>query len=345
MQSSYKATSNNNASSKFIKTSEWDVQANRYMQPRITDKGLKMVSIISNQRNKKLHIQLPNMLSWGIEDFTDQQTGESDGKFKIKLHFRDDSSEETKEALAKLQAFEEQVIKDAIANSEAWFGKKQGREIIEHMHFPFLKCGRNKETRELDPSKGYYFAPKVNCYDNKWDLEVFDVESKTMVFPSEDDSLTPMDFIAKGSEVTCGIECKSIWLGAKGWGISWALKQCVVKPKSSESSEGLLQLDVDGFKSSSPKQSVQSAEEVKPAVAAAAVPVQSTKSSTYVEDSEDEEETKPNTTAKEDSEPESEPEAKVEEEEEEKPKVFVKKTVVKKADDSTVAKKVSRKKV
>jgi hypothetical protein len=308
-----------------------------------------MVSIISNQRNKKLHIQLPNMLSWGIEDFTDQQTGESDGKFKIKLHFRDDSSEETKEALAKLQAFEEQVIKDAIANSEAWFGKKQGREIIEHMHFPFLKCGRNKETKELDPSKGYYFAPKVNCYDNKWDLEVFDVESKKMVFPSEDDSLTPMDFIAKGSEVTCGIECKSIWLGAKGWGISWALKQCVVKPKSSESSEGLLQLDVDGFKSSSPKQSVQSAEEVKPAVAAAAVPVQSTKSSTYVEDSEDEEavETKPTTTttAKDESEPESEPETKVEEEEEEKPKVFVKKTVVKKADDSTVAKKVSRKKV
>jgi hypothetical protein len=166
-----------------------------------------------------------------------------------------------------------------------------------------------------------------------------------MVFPSEDDSLTPMDFIAKGSEVTCGLECKSIWLGAQGWGISWELKQCVVKPKSSESSEGLLQLDVDGFKSSSPKQSVQSAEEVKPAVAAAAVPVQSTKSSTYVEDSEDEEETKPTTTAKEDSEPESEPEAKVEEEEEEKPKVFVKKTVVKKADDSTVAKKVSRKKV
>jgi hypothetical protein len=305
------------------------------------------------------------MICWGIEDFTDQQTGESDGKFKIKLHFRDDASEETKEALAKLQAFEEQVIKDAIANSEAWFGKKQGREIIEHMHFPFLKCGRNKESKEPDPTRGFYFAPKVNCYSEKWDLEVFDVESKTMVFPSEDESLTPMDFITKGSEVTCGIECKYIWLGAKGWGISWALKQCVVKPKTNENAEGLLQLDVESIRgSSTPTNQPAVAAKVQPvSIAAAVSQVSSTavKSSTYVEDSEEEDVVDKNESSEEVKRSDSvddttdEPDAEQEKVAEvtEKPEknnffapVTAKKAVVKKSDDSSaVPKKVTRKKV
>lgn len=236
MQSSTMATS------KFIKTSEWDVQANRYMQPRVSDRGIKMVSIISNQRNKKLHLQLPSMVCYGIEDFTDRDTGESDGKFKIKLQFRDDGSDESREALAKLQLFEEQVLNDAVANSEPWFGKKLSRELVEDRYFPFLKVGKNKETKEPDPSRGYYFAPKVNCYSGKWDLEIFDQE-RTMKFPSEDESATPMDFVPSGSEVTCGIECKYIWLGAKGWGISWALKQVMVVPKYSENIAGKCQLD------------------------------------------------------------------------------------------------------
>lgn len=244
MQSYSKANSNSNANaSKFIKTSEWDVQSNRYMQPRTSDRGIKMVSIISNQRNKKLHLQLPVMACWGIEDFTDRETGESDGKFKIKLHFRDDNSEESREALKKLQAFENQIINDAVANSEAWFGKKLSRELAEDRYFPYLKVGKNKETKEPDPSRGHYFSPKVNCYNGKWDLEIFD-PNKTMMFPSENEGETPIDFVPAGSEVTCGLECKYIWLGAKGWGVSWALKQVVVTPKYSDTTSGKLQLEV-----------------------------------------------------------------------------------------------------
>ena len=243
MQSYSKASNSSASASKFIKTSEWDVQSNRYMQPRTSDRGIKMVSIISNQRNKKLHLQLPVMACWGIEDFTDRETGESDGKFKIKLHFRDDNSDESKEALRKLQAFENQIINDAVSNSEAWFGKKLSRELAEDRYFPFLKVGKNKETKEPDASRGHYFSPKVNCYSGKWDLEIFD-PNKTMMFPSENESETPIDFVPAGSEVTCGIECKYIWLGAKGWGISWALKQVVVTPKYSDTTSGKLQLEV-----------------------------------------------------------------------------------------------------
>ena len=289
MQSYSKASSNSMTMSKFIKTSEWDVQANRYMQPRLSDRGIKMVSIISNQRNKKLHLQLPVMACWGIEDFTDRETGESDGKFKIKLHFRDDNSDESKEALRKLEAFENQIINDAVANSEAWFGKKLSRELAEDRYFPFLKVGKNKETKEPDPSRGHYFSPKVNLYNGKWDLEIFDLE-KTMMFPSENESETPIDFVPAGSEVTCGIECKYIWLGAKGWGISWALKQVVVAPKYSDAISGKLQLEV-AESTNHVKQSNTDDDEETPKVEDEIV-VQ--KPDTYAEDSDDEEQVAPN---------------------------------------------------
>jgi len=312
-------------SSKFVKTSEWDVQANRYMQPRVSDRGIKMVTVIGNQRNKKLHLQLPGMTCWGIEDYTDKDTGESDGKFKIKLHFRDDGSDEAKEALQKLQKFEDQIINDAVANSEAWFGKKLSRELVEDRYFPFLKVGKNKETREPDPSRGYYFSPKVNCYSGKWDVEVFDTD-RTMVFPSEDESATPMDFVPAGSDVTCGIECKYIWLGAKGWGISWALKQTVVVPKYNENTIGKLQLEVN---SSTTSQSVVAQSERN------VTEEKTAEATNYVEDSDNEAE-KQDTDAppaseetKEEVQPEPEPEPEVVEETPAPPK---KKTVVKKAD-------------
>ena len=233
-------------SSKYIKSTQWDTHANRYMQPRSTERGLKSIAIISTQKNKKLHIQLPSMTCWGITDFTDQTTGESDGKFSIKLHFsgkENYQSEESQKTLEKLKEFEQQVLRDAVTNSEAWFGKKQTREIVEFSYFPFLKPGKNPETKQPDPEKGVYFRPKVNIYNGKWDVEIFDPEG-TPLFPSEVESETPIDFVPSGSEVTCGIECKQIWVGAKGWGLSWALKQCVVIPKKMENTSGKLQLDI-----------------------------------------------------------------------------------------------------
>jgi hypothetical protein len=295
-----------------------------------------MVSIISNQRNKKLHLQLPVMACWGIEDFTDRETGVSDGKFKIKLHFRDDNSEESKEALKKLQAFENQIISDAVSNSEAWFGKKLSRELAEDRYFPFLKVGKNKETKEADPTRGYYFSPKVNCYDGKWDLEIFD-QNKTMLFPSENEGETPIDFVPAGSEVNCGLECKYIWLGAKGWGVSWALKQVVVTPKYNDAVSGKLQLDVVAEEEDDEKPASATPAPAPAPVVPVPAPIPVVKAQdTYAEDSDEEKEEKapaPEPVPEPVPEPESEPVIKSDEEsppEEVAPKVVVKKMVQKK---------------
>ena len=338
---------------KYIKTSEWDVNANRYMQPRVSDRGLKMVSIISNQRNKKLHIQIPSTKCWGIEDYIDPQTQESDGKYKLKMHFTPNGSDESNEALEKLKAFEKKVIDDAVSNSEAWLGKKLGRELVEDRYTSFLKIGRNKETKEPDESRGYYFSPKVNCYDGKWDLEVFNRESKELVFPTEEEDKSPVDFVAKGSDVICGIECKYIWIGAKGWGITWALKQCAVKPNDMGESYGGLQLDLGQEPGSS--STSRSTVSTKPVVedttttndvvekteAVEDIPnpiAEQPKNESYMEDS-DQEEEQEHVQPEPEAEPEPEPEAEVKKVK----KSVVKKTVTPQAEAPVTAPKVVKK--
>jgi hypothetical protein len=67
----------------------------------------------------------------------------------------------------------------------------------------------------------------VPFYDGRWNVEVYNVKSQ-MEFPC-DDASTPMDHIPARSQVACVLQCGGIWIGGKGWGLTWKLFQCVVK--------------------------------------------------------------------------------------------------------------------
>jgi hypothetical protein len=56
-----------------------------------------------------------------------------------------------------------------------------------------------------------------------------------------------MDFIPKMSNVACVLQCGGLWFGGKGWGLTWKLVQCVVKPKELVSVYGKchIQLSMD----------------------------------------------------------------------------------------------------
>ena len=49
---------------------------------------------------------------------------------------------------------------------------------------------------------------------------------------------TPVDLISSGSNIACILQCGGIWIGGKGWGLTWKLVQCVVKPRVSVSITG-----------------------------------------------------------------------------------------------------------
>ena len=214
-----------------LPVSEWNTSSIRYMQPKINERGGKSINIISTQTNRSLHLSTPLMMTWGISDFIDEK-GESDGKFSMSLNFpnSDFGNPQTEEFLSKLKDFESQILDDAVKNSEAWFGEEMSREVAKHTFFPFLKYTKDKATKKIDASKPPSIRVKVPNYNNRWAIEIYDTNS-TLIFPCENENMTPMDFIPKKSNVACVVQCGGLWFGGKGWGLTWKLIQCVVKPQ------------------------------------------------------------------------------------------------------------------
>lgn len=208
---------------------EWDVTNARFMQPKVNDRGGKSVNIVSNQTNRGIHISLPFLNTWGVSDFVDEKTGESDGKYSMSLSFPNDdyATPAAKDALEKLKAFENFILDSAVKNSEVWWGESMSREVAKHTFFPFIKYSRNKDTKKIDLTKPPTIRAKLPFYDGRWNVEIYNIKSQ-MIYPA-DDNTTPMDHIPSRSNVACVLQCGGIWIGGKGWGLTWKLYQCVVK--------------------------------------------------------------------------------------------------------------------
>jgi len=280
-----------------LSSDEWNTSAIKYMKPKVMERGSKSVSIISKQTNRKLHISTPLMMTWGISDFTDDK-GDSNGKYTMQLCFPNSeySNDHTQTFLQKLQAFEEQILDDAAKLSSDWWGNQMSRDICKFTMYPILKKNR-------DPSKPPSLSVKVPCYNGKWNVEIYDTRDN-LLFPAADDAKTPIDFVPKMSSVACVIVCNGIWIGGKGWGCSWVLHQCIVKPREMLSIRGCAvrltaeergvlekqEIPAAGSASAPPALEYEEDEEPVSRKPAAAPPKQEEKPiQTEVEDSDDEE--------------------------------------------------------
>jgi hypothetical protein len=268
-----------------LSVSDWNTTAIKYMPPKVNDKGGKAINVVSKQTNRSLHISTPLMMTWGIADFIDEK-GESDGKFSISLNFPNDEykTAATTAFLDKLKAFESQVLDDAVANSELWWGEQMSRELCKHTFFPFIKYSKNKDTKKIDYTKPPSIRAKVPCYNDKWAVELYDTNSN-LIFPSEDPTQTPPDFVPKLSNIACVLQCGGIWIGGKGWGLTWKMVQGVVKPRVSDSVYGKCHISL----SSEDKEALESQPEVvdEEAVEDEVVPVKKAVDTT-AEDSDEE---------------------------------------------------------
>ena len=220
-----------NKSSMIINFNDWNTSANRFMQPKINEKGGKSVNIISTVTNRSPHITTPMLMTWGPSEFV-SENGESDGKFSMQLNFpnQEYANTATNTFLQKFTEFEATMIKEVVKNSELWMGEEMNEAIAKHMFFPSLKYPKNKETKKVDMTRPPSIRVKVPNYRGKWAVEIYDTKSN-LIFPCENDDLTPVDFIPKLSYVACVIQCGGFWFGGKGWGLTWKLVQCVVKPQ------------------------------------------------------------------------------------------------------------------
>ena len=218
--------------------SDWDTSAVKFLPPRVNDMGGKAINVISRQTNRSLHISTPLMMTWGIADYVNEH-GESDGKFSITLNFPNEeySTDATGEFLKKMKDFENKILDAAVENSEQWWGEKMSREICKHTFFPYIKYRKNKETKKLDLESPPSIRAKVPKYGDKWNVELYDTDSNQM-FPCDDPDATPPDFVPKMSNIACVLQCGGIWIGGKGWGLTWKMVQGVVKPRVNNSIYG-----------------------------------------------------------------------------------------------------------
>jgi hypothetical protein len=222
------------AQSPVLDNAIWTPAAFKFMPPKVNDKGGKSINLISTQTGRALATTTPMMNTWGVSDFVDPTTGVSDGKYSISLSFPSDgyTNKNTDAFLEKMKQFEDAVLDAAVANSDSWWGETLDKGILKHTFFPTLKYPKVKGTKKADMSKSPSISAKVPYYEKegRWNVEIYDV-NKALLFPCENEEITPAHLIPKLSNVACVIQCGGIWIGGKGWGVTWKLVQCVVKPK------------------------------------------------------------------------------------------------------------------
>jgi hypothetical protein len=66
---------------------------------------------------------------------------------------------------------------------------------------------------------------------NKWDCEVYDVKNERL-FPDPDTSLTPLDYLTKGTQAGLLIKCGGLWFANGKFGVTWRLLQAKIRPKT-----------------------------------------------------------------------------------------------------------------
>tara|TARA_A100001388_G_scaffold122345_2_gene90274 strand:+ start:4086 stop:5084 length:999 start_codon:yes stop_codon:yes gene_type:complete len=271
----------------------WDTNSIRYMQPRITDRGGRMISIISSQSNRGLKLTTPQLMTWGVSDYVDPTTGESDNRYTIQLSFplENYQTPETNTFLEKLKVFEQRVIDDAVQHSEAWFGKTRSKEVIKETYYSYLKYSKDKLTRQPDYSKPPSFRPKVHYQNGEWkNLEIYSPQQELLFPDKENTNVTPVDLIPKSSKVMCLIQCTGIWTaGGNSWGVSWKMIQCIVKPRENYTVFGKCQIPMsDDEQTKMEKQEIMTTDPINEEEEEVFESTATEKTSTEVEDSDEE---------------------------------------------------------
>lgn len=207
----------------------------KYAKPKVNTSGGKSIGILNAASGTVLQISSPMMLTWGVNEFTDEKTGKV--TYDMSLQFPNDEfyDENTRRFFDNLQRFESKVKEDAIANSKEWLGKpKMSMETIDALFTPMLRYPKDKNTLETDYSRAPTFKIKLPRWEGVWkNIDLYDLDRR-LVFPdAHNTGLSPGDFILKGSQVAVGVQCGGIWFAGGKFGVTWNLLQAIIKPKLS----------------------------------------------------------------------------------------------------------------
>jgi len=217
-----------------------------YTKPRINKAGGKAIGILNKNTNRQLHISMPLMLTWGVNERVDESSGRVSYDMSLQFPKEEYATDATRQSLAAIEAMERQVQKDAIANSKEWFNKAKLTEgQVEVLFNPMLYYSKDKETGERKEGVSPTLRVKLDCYDDVFKVEIYDVDSQ-LLYPSKtDESITPVDMITKGCNVITSLKCGGVYFVNGKFGVTWRLHQAIVKPRASMSGKCMLTVNKD----------------------------------------------------------------------------------------------------
>lgn len=203
-----------------------------YTKPKLNANNGKSIGILNKHNMKSLYISTPLMLTWGVNEWSDDKTGKK--SFDLALQFPSEENSECSAFLKNMQELETRIKNDVITNCKEWLGKpKMSSDAVDALWSPMLKYPKDKASDEYDYSRAPTLKVKIQYWEGVFkNVELYN-EAGTLVFPNpNDDNMSISDFIVKGSNIATIIQCGGIWVANGKFGVTWKLFQGVVKPKT-----------------------------------------------------------------------------------------------------------------
>lgn len=215
-----------------------------YTKPKVNPSGGKQIGILNSESKKALYISTPLMLTWGINEFTDEKSGRK--TYDMSLQFPKDeyNTPQLQKFLENMQTFETKLKADAVKNCKEWMNKtKMSTEVVDALWTPMLKYPKDPNSGEPDQTRSPTLRLKIPMWEDEWKIELYDVDQQQL-FPN-DKGLTPLDLIAKATNVATLMQCGGLWFANGKFGVTWKLQQAVVKPKQSLKGQCFINLSAD----------------------------------------------------------------------------------------------------
>jgi len=184
----------------------------------------KSGQVYLNYDGKIINLQGPQLtVPYDANDY------KGDGKFKVQFSFK---GRDTRPLVAKfhdtIEAIDNFVIDQAQKNQGKWF-KKTGmtRDMLKLFFKPTIRYSKDKdgnEKREYPPHMAVTLKRKgTRDAPGPFVAEIFDDGRKLI------EGVTPVEALRRNAEVVPILTCGGVWVVDGKFGVTWTLKQAVLK--------------------------------------------------------------------------------------------------------------------
>jgi hypothetical protein len=202
----------------------------------------KFVPIVGSDHRYQ-QIQLPLMTCWGVNVNRNKDTQKIES-YSVSLQFSPEGERSAAEQALfdMLKERDDKHIATGVANSQKWFGVRMSEEVIRTNYTPILKYPKCKKVGDEEPPLDYTRPPsiraKIACYNNKFELHVFNTEEEVIFEPNKEDTPVEMAyeqlknlFLPSPCTAVALVQSKGLWFVNKMFGESFQLVQIMVETR------------------------------------------------------------------------------------------------------------------